>query len=75
MCYYLMTLIKGDNAGDENPSAETTKDFTAGSEIQEASEHQLTSPQVNTNLLIQICYFLCREKRKKHQMLLPSNPS
>ncbi|XP_024635607.2 uncharacterized protein [Medicago truncatula] len=35
----------GNNGGDENPSAETTKDFAAGSEIQEASEHQLTSPQ------------------------------
>jgi len=51
-------LFKGNNASDENPRAETTKDFAVRSEVLEASEHKLTSPQVNTNLLIQISNIL-----------------
>jgi len=58
-------LFKGQNAGDKISISTISKDFAAGSEVQEASELQLTSPQVNTNPLIkmslnQICYFLCR---------------
>ncbi|KEH34350.1 NB-ARC domain disease resistance protein [Medicago truncatula] len=38
-------IFKGQNACDENPGAENSKDFAAGSEVQKALEHQLTSPQ------------------------------
>jgi len=42
---------KGHDSGNENP--ETSKDFSVGVEVKASSEHELTSPKVNTNLLIQ----------------------
>jgi len=47
----LKKKTKGNNSGNENP--ETSKKFAVGVEVRASSEHELTSPKVNTNLLIQ----------------------
>lgn len=39
---------------NENPSAETTKDFATGFEVQATSRHELSSSQVITNKSIQV---------------------
>ncbi|XP_024634174.1 uncharacterized protein [Medicago truncatula] len=42
----LQRETKGHDSGNENPSPQTTKDFVVGIEVQTASEHKLTSPQI-----------------------------
>jgi hypothetical protein len=44
---------KGHHNGNENSSAQTTKEFAAWIEAEASSRHKLTSSQVNTNLFIQ----------------------
>jgi len=53
-------VSKGHSNGNENPSAQTNKEFSAWIEAKAASRHELTSSQVHTILIIQANHTLIK---------------